>query len=574
MITPDGGGQEERRVTRGRTGLIGAAALVIFGGLIAVGALTTTSPDAVETTTTTTTTTDAIEPPIDPENFSVAQIARGEPLSWQQTLSFDDAYPIGLVDHNGALYLFATRQPNITEFDEGGLWGWRSSDGETWDSLGKVIPERQVIAGVSATGQGLVALERGEPGAGFAIWRSTDGIEWDREQVSDSDQEALRFMAPNTVGGTEDLLVVSGFEDLDVSALVEERLGEEYREAVDTGPYGWTVDVTFDDQIFFRLHGPVGLPLATVTAEQMALTDEEKASIVETFQGGGGSFTWRRTDEGWSPVEIPDADFIQWLGALPDGRVLATGYGTGGFSTWATRDGAEWERLPVFPGPTQVDQWGERLVGPASVNGASVVASDGSGGWEEIGPAAYFPDHLTWSIRSVGAGEGGVAVALDGWGMPRQGPTESEDPTLSDNGARLTLEFDSGQYTLETGGETFTWSMGGEGPNGLEADLEQGTLSFHHPDTELRLATFDFDKINQAASEYWSQQSSRESVQAFAFTGSSGSWTIQDLSTFSDPSALAALEVTGSHVIAVRIEASPYFPTSSPGFEVWSAEIP
>jgi len=572
MITPDGTSSDQGKPSTGRAVLLGGAALVVFAGLVILGNLTTPNPAAVEESTTTTT-ADDLDPPVDTEDFTVSQIARGTPFEWQSNLTVDRGYPLELLDHRGDIYLFAIDAPDFNGFRANGLRAWKSADGVIWESLGQVIPEGHVISGVSSTGQGLVALEPGSAGAGFTVWRSSDGIEWDPEDVAVDASSNLVVMRPVSSGGTEGLLVVSGNRNLHVAGLIEERLGERYGDTVEMGPYGWSTDINFEGELSFTLYGPVGLPLAFVTADELGLTEEERELITDIYEDTDRQSIWVETDTGWTVREIPDATVIQWIGSTPDGRVIAIGYGSRGLNAWATRDASTWESLPSFPGPYHIDHWRDRIVGPSTERRATLLASDGNGGWDEIGPASHFPDDLDWSVGEVAAGPGGVATIINGWGDAFGPALQHQPPTLTDDGAVLTLDFRAGVYSIETAsGETQTWSMGGNPPRGMEPDLEAGTISFHDPDTGDALGTFGFADINTAANEYWSDQGSRENVQAFAFTDEPIDWTIQDLASLGDVE-VAHLEVTDSHVVAAGIH-DGFNATTQSGFEVWSAEIP
>ncbi len=572
MISPDGTSSDQGKPSTGRAMLIGTAALVVVAGLVILGNLTTPDPAAVDTTTTTTTTAEDLEPPI--ENFTVSQIARGTSFEWQSNLTVDRGYPLELLDHRGDIYLFAIDAPDFNGFRATGLHAWKSADGVIWESLGHVIPEGHVISGVSSTGQGLVALEPGSAGAGFTVWRSSDGVEWDPEDVAVDASSDLVVMRPVSSGGTEGLLVVSGNRELHVADLIEERLGDRYGDTVQMGPYGWSTDVDFEGELSFTLYGPVGLPLAFVTADELRLTEEERDLISDIYEGTDAQSIWVETDTGWTVREIPDATVIQWIGSTPDGRVIAIGYGSRGLNAWATRDASSWESLPSFPGPYHIDHWRDRIVGPSTARQATLLASDGDGGWEDIGPSEHFPDDLEWSIGEVAAGRGGVAAIINGWGDAFGPVMPDQPPTLTDDGVVLTLDFRAGVYSIDTAdpGDSHTWSIGDNPPRGMEPDLEAGTISFHDPDTGELLGTFDFADINTAADEYWSDQGSRENVQAFAFTDEPIDWTIQDLTSLGDVE-IAQLEVTGSHVVAAGIH-DGFNATTQSGFEVWSAEIP
>ena len=572
MITPDDAGSNKGKPSPGRAMLLGVAALVVFGGIVVLGNLTTPGPARIENSTTTT--TEGLDPPLDTGDFTVSQIARGIPFDWRSNLTVERGYPLELLDHRGDIYLFVIDAPDFNGFRATGLRAWKSGDGVMWESLGQVIPEGHVISGVSSAGEGLVALEPGSAGAGFTVWRSSDGVEWEPEDVAVDAPSNLVVMRPVSSGGTEGLLVVSENRELHVANLIGERLGVRYGDTVQMGPYGWSTDIDFEGDLGFTLYGPVGLPLAFVTADELGLTEEERALITDIYEDSDRRSIWVETDTGWTIREIPDATVVQWIGGTPDGRVIAIGYGSRGLNAWATRDASSWESLPSFPGPYHIDHWRDRIVGPSAERRATLLASDGDGGWDEIGPSWHLPDDLDWSVGEVAAGPGGVAAIINGWGNALGPAMPDRPPTLTDGGAVLTLDFRAGVYSIEIpdSGATHTWSTGRQLPRGVEPDLDGGTISFRDPDTGELLGTFAFDDINASANEYWSDQGSRENVQAFAFTDDPIDWTIQELTALGDVE-IAHLEVTGSHVVAAGIH-DDFNATTQSGFELWSAEIP
>lgn len=569
MITPEGSGGGEPQRKTGRAGIIGIAALVVFAGLVLVGVLSSPEPAAVEETTTT-----VVEdtPTSTVENFSVSQIATGTPFEWGLSMAIDDGYPLGLVDHGGAIYLFATDDLEPYSRTASGIRAWRTIDGASWDLLGRVMPEDRQITGISSTGQGLVALEPDDVGGGFTVWRSDNATDWTPEAVGDDQRGGIPFY-PQIAGGSEDVLVVSGNSHTRALALVTGKLKERYP-ALAPNSYLMTWDIQ-EETIAIALQTFARLQLGVVDLDDLGLTEDEHAMVDRLVRDESRETTlWVRTDSGWSQDEIAEFDLVQEIATTTGGDILALGFGATGPEAWSTSDGSNWEAIEAaIPAPSQIDEWGDTMAGPTSIPGEGwFVAFSETGDWEAIGPQEHFPTHVTWIIGAFGAGSGGgIAAVVNGWERRRE-MLEVEPATLTRDGATLTVNFQMSEYVVEVDGSSNTWSMTDENPEGVEADLDTGMVSFHHPDSGEHLASFDIDDINHA---FFSQMTPSGRHRALVFTPDGEEWTIQDLAPITVDTHIPFLEISRSHVMAVRVAGENLpFGAPTPGFEVWSAAIP
>lgn len=578
MILPDGSGADTGRPGASRAGLFAAAGLVVVAGFVLMGILSPAQPVAVEETTTTSTSIADLEPPFDTETFAVSQIARGEPFAWQPVMILDDSYPMALFDHEGWIYLFSTERPNFSGYERGGLRGWRSGDGESWEPLGQVIPERHRISQIVSTPRGLVALEQtDEPG--FAVWRSAFGFDWTVEEVSVEGLGPSETVAPQTVGGSESVLVVAGNRYVDVQRRIREGFGS-LGAGDDVGfPYGWTVD-TRGEEVEFQLYGPLGLSLAVLTPEDIDLTEAEVEALVDEWNGRNASAeVWTRIGEGpWRETEIPGASYVEAIVTTPHGELIAVGYGSSGPANWSSDDGLNWERADRIPRPYGVDNWRGTLVGPSEGGRTSVLISGENGDWEEIGPHEHFPTEFSWHIGPVGAGPGGIAALVTSWDRYTFEPEEPLEPvTLRNGDATLTIDFQSGSYSVVTSdGSTHTWQMHGVStPEGITVDLASPVIEFHDPDTGELLATFTIEELTEAETSYWGGHHQPAAHRAVVFTSDGEEWSIQDGAVLGNDLEIMHIEVSETHVVAAGINpAGLYDPSLSPGFGLWSAPIP
>jgi len=432
---------------------------------------------------------------------------------------------------------------------------------------------------IVSTPRGLVALEQTDE-AGFAVWRSAFGFDWTVEEVSVEGLGPSETVAPQAAGGSDAVLVVAGNTYVDVQRRIREGFGSLGDAADDTSiPYGWGVDIR-GEEVEFQLYGPLGLSLAVLTPEDIDLTEAEVETLVDEWNGRDHSAeVWTKIGESpWRETEIPGASYVEAIVTTPEGELFAVGYGSSGPASWSSDDGLNWERADRFPGPYGVDNWRGTLVGPSEGGRASILISGDDGDWEDIGPRELLPTEFSWHIGPVGAGPGGIAALVTSWDRYRFEPEETLEPVRLRNGdATLTIDFQSGSYTVETGdGFTHTWQMhGASTPKGIAVDLASPVVEFHDPDTDELLATFTIEELTKAETSYWGGHHQPAAHRAVVFTSDGEEWSIQDGAALGNDLEIMHIEVSETQVVAAGINpAGLYDPSLSPGFGLWSAPIP
>jgi hypothetical protein len=574
MITPDDSEQPRRRDPRGSSAVAIALVAVLVVGLTLVG-LTSPDPAASEATTSTSTsiTLAEVEPPFDLENFTAAQLNRGEPFEWENTLSIVEGLPVALLRHDESLYVFATDVPNFSGFDSGGLRAWKSSDGLTWEPLGHVIEQHHRIGVVSSTAQGLVALETGS-GAGFTVWSSENGQGWEPEEIRLEETGDLITVSPQAVGGTDRLLIVAGRLEVDIFPLLQEKLGKIAR-------FGWGTDVVAGE-VMFTLYGPLGMPIAAIPAEDLSMTEQDMELIADAYSAEsdllvdlwvkGAESTWQRT-------QLPGLHWVQGITRTPDDDAIAHGWGNAGRSSWTSRDGLNWEKTPFTSRHYLDERWGDMLVAPSSEGGLSIYTSPAGGEWDDIGPTEHYPSQIQWWFGAVAAGPGGVAARVNGWDEtpPFESPGSEELPILSGADGTLTIDIYSGEYRLDQGGQVHRWPAMSGVPRGVDIDIDTATVDFLDQESGEELASFQIEEIVQAQQDFLDAQQGPQTngFATFAFTSDGTDWTIQSLEGIGSATHATQLVVTDTHVIATDWDHEGYYDSSSsPGFEVWTAAIP
>lgn len=543
--------------------------------------MTSPGPIAAVTTTTPSSTTslETPETPIDLENFSIDQIAVGEPLVWEETKTLVEGVPIELTSHEGWFYLFATPTTGFNQPGSGGLRAWRSEDGGVWDYLGEVIPPGPAILAVEATERGLIAASSDEDGRGLVLLQSSDGVSWEAETVPLEDDPLVR-VSYATIAANEQTIVVSTYRDLAIDQLIAERLEQIQGAESAVHRWGWGVNETGDNPTF-SLWGPFGFALAEVSAEDLRLTEAEIEQVHRWNQGEGtGPEVWVKDHTGvWAESQVPDAHWIDSIVVPADGVFVASGGDATGNTAWTSADGLTWEEMtPRSSLPWRIEPWGESLVGPTNMNSASVLISPDGDDWTDIGPGDLFPSPLQWSMNDVAAGPAGIVGRVIGWSA--ESPVETVPtpaPTLRDEGAILTMDYEMGQLTLVAGAETFNWSMyTSTTPEGMSVDLATGTISFSHPESGEHLGDFTLEDIETAEQTFWSYGWAGNEENAMVFSPDGETWTIQDpAASFGDEDLVYLLEVGESTVVAVTHSLRGLInPANAGGFSVWAAPIP
>lgn len=541
-------------------------------GAIVLGSLTAPPPEAAPETTTTST-TDNLDQPIDFENFTVAEIERGTQLDWSQARAVSDGFPLALFEHGGWIYLFATEAPAYVIPDQRGLRAWRSSDGFSWEPLGHVIGADHVVNSIEATEQGLVAIEAGIGGA-LTLWRSSNGVEWSSEEVVTGDANANTTRYSQAIGGNDHLLVVTATNSVDILGQLEDKLADVMGDDVDMNRLGWGPEFN-GDEFSVSVWGPLGFPIIEVTGEELGLTDEEQKALEESWTGSEpGLESWVSVEPGqWHQGELPGASWINSITATPSGKILAIGWDNQSNRVWSTTDGFNWEQTNSLGEPDQLEVWNGILIGARQSGVVDIVTSVDGVKWESIGPSDYLPYQLGWNIGAMASGQGGIAATLQGWSSSTFAQP-GEPVVLDDGGATLTIDYSTGSYQVEAGEMSRMWSMSSSTkPDGVNVDLVNSAMTFH-AETGEELASFTFEELTEAESEYWSASALEDQHEGFVFTPDGENWTIQDTRKALDGS-IGLLEVTDSRIVAAVVPSDwPYSPMASPGFEIWSAPIP
>jgi hypothetical protein len=571
VVLPEGTGTGTRRPRTGRTTLL--AVLAVVAGLVTLAVLTRPDPEtiaAATTTTATTTTVVPLEPPIDIDSFSIGQIATGEPLQWEQTGTFHNIYWDGLTTYDGAFYLFGPASPTFADREEG-LRAWRSADGVEWENLDVVIGRDALIGSVQSTPLGLVAMESAPVGDALRLWLSSNGQDWTARDIpAGIEHEHVRayLTAASAIKGR---LIVAVHSYFDPTSLIEDHLRAVGIEA-DLHRYGWGVQ--HDPELAIAISAPLGLPALEITADDLGVSEDEFARLTGSIHPPPLA-TWILDESraGWSPVDLGSVQSIDQFILGPDETVIAHGLDLMGPATWHTIDGVVWERSTAGRRFPIADGWGDKLVATRVRDVPELVVSSDGEFWEPLGLEPHFPRGTgQWHIWPLAAGEGGIAVGVDGW-RDNNDPVHFPGPheLTTDSGATLSLNFSSGEIALDTGEEIHRWRMymSIDEVDGIDVDLVRETVTFTDPQTGDVLTTLSFAELAEVEASYWgSWPLNADRHLAFAFTPDGENWTIQDARAIFGPgAAIAQLEVTDRWVVAIVGQERGHY-------ETWTAPIP
>ena len=570
MITPDGT-DPRPRPTRplGITFLV-IAALVVVAGLILIGTLTSPNPAALEETTTTT--PEEVEPPIDPENFTVDQIATGEPLDWDLAMAIDDGYPLELLAHEGDVYLF-TGLEHAGGPDSAGLVAWRSSNGTDWEALGEVISAEHRIVTVDSTVQGLVATSvRGEDGA-LVLWESADAAGWAPTEVPTRTEGPYHVVVASAVGANEATLLVASNTRYDRERLLEDRRSA-WGIELELSDLPWNLRWLGAEGQHLFVTGPLGVPLLEIPIDALELSDEQRQELISELFDPVGSDIWVRGGSGeWGAGSIGDARVIDSILPISDGRFAAHGRGVASRVSKITADGIDWAPAVSTFSPRMAQPWRQRFVGV--IDTPELVVSEDGESWEAVGLDERFPEELPWSPIALGAGDGGVAVFVRGDRLRSLGRPDPLELT-ADDGSRFLLIRRGGDFVLSSDGGRGRWVMNADQAS-VDVDVAGRRVTLSDPETGEDRASFSLTRLRWAELGYMRNLvDSAGFWDVMAFTGDGGEWIIQDMAPqIGDHATIWLLAVTDDRVVAVvRDIFDALIHSGAPGLEIWSAPLP
>lgn len=571
MVSPEGARSDHSRSEkRGRRALFVGAALVVAVGFAALGALTSSDDQqlAIETTTTTITTSTTIGeilPPIDLNDFTVEQLETGPPLQWSRVASIDTGYPIGLTEHRGEVYLFATAVPEFGD-QPAGLSAWRWRDGSQWESLGEVIGDDYHVSMVASTDRGLVAAGTAADGSSLVVWISPDGERWTETEFTDEDEHYSSRHHPMAIGASGDLLVVAAGSDIDRQMLLEERLQAAGIE-LDLTHLHWSTTWRGEEGHRLTIDGPLGMAAVEVGLETLDLTEEETRWIDEGYQPTPAVSIWANqggTDE-WNLTSIDGVEWVESIVTRPDGALTLIGWGPAGRLSQQTHDGLTWTGFDPEREPIQIQSWGDRYVGvDENARRPELVVSDDGFSWEPVGLAERFPLPLHWSVAALGSGDDGLAMSVVGYDTRATITDRPATSITTDEGYRLTLDLESRVMELTTDAATHSWEIyGAETPEGVELDPFERIVTLSDPKSGAVLAELGFEELMRAEHAYYMERFQSDEHKALVFTEDGSQWTVQSSAgVIGADTWIHLLEVASDHVFAAS------------EFELWVAEIP
>lgn len=577
MVLPEGGDGPTRSKRTGRGSAFLIAVVVLGCGALLFAVLTT--PDQIQAIDETTTTTRPLPPPTRPtlvnvENFDVTQIETGTQLRWTPAGQFEDFYPFDLVRHDGFIYLLASTA-TLWDPSSGGMAVWRSTDGTDWVTIGEVLDPSHKITSVGATAQGLVAIESAEEG--LVVWRSSNGEIWAPETIASEAVSGSRAFA-TSVGGNDRLLVVYGYLQFDPTEMLEERIEATYGVSVDLTEYGYSPNFGPEDMTI-TIHGPLGLPVLTASADDMGLSEDERS----TLQHGNideESLVWASWDGGeWAQSQIEGLGWVNSIAARDDGSLVAVGWGNTGANIWVSYDGIIWEEERVHPEPSTIERWGDRFVGPDSIGDASILTSVDGIEWEETGVEQHLPRPIGWSIGPMAASERGIAAYAGGWHHVALSDDDFADPpVLTDGDLAVTIDFQSGRLDVAFGEDTRDISLWGASvPDGLEVDLARELVVFSDPQTGEEWGSLTFGELRDAEANYWPHYRDANPLPVFLYSADGETWNLQGLEDELgvDSPYVATMEMTEDGRVVIVVQTEPFAgPDGEPGFGIWAADLP
>lgn len=554
------------------------AAILLMAGLIALSQLTTPSQDAAVIDTTTTTIDDGVLPPtttttIDLEAFSVDEIATGDDSIWVRAPAPGPVWPIDLIEHRGAAYLFGSTN-NPQSRDGGGMSAWISPDGVNWTSHRRVIAEDHTIHRVVSTERGLIALGTRDGDGAPIVWLSSDALEWQAFPLPPVD-------ATNAIGSFELNAAIDFHDEFVVVGTILVNSIDEIARALPEGRVGTTpssIDMDFvlrsdvDDGIV-EVYGPLGLHAFTMRLDNLDLGE-----MVESSLFGSPPFTrqyvWSSADLlEWEVREL-DSAVIEELWIRPDGVLVAYGNGRRGSTISTTVDARTWTqygrsgRAWIFQIGAHT-AWKDTLVGGGF--GEDLFQTRDGLDWQYIGTGDLLPDAINWRLGPVDAGSGRLAAVASAL-RSNSGPSLSP-VTIRDGEASLTLDVEARSLQVEhpDAGTVDIPLWATDMSKLYSVDFIDETVTFTHPESGDSIAVVDFETLESAHAS--ATRVERPGKLALLSTLDGERWRVQNLSKVIGESATVGEMLVMEGRIVMVSTPTDHSATSPepPNLSVWVA---
>ena len=525
-----------------------------------------TSSDAVSTTTTgpptTSSTVATTRPVVDPDDFSMDQLTNGETLEWVDAYS-SDLVSVDVLSLAGSVYVLATSPV------DGGLQGWRTSDGSTWEELGQLVPAGSQIAATGTTGDRILVSTSPGPGELPEIYSTSDGVAWEVEEIPVEIDNAFAQFDTMALGGDESLTVVTGERTVNVMSVVGKRLAqialedfEITRESISWQPSG-------DDNLY-KLVGPMSFVIASGRGADIGFSGQDLEMLHEP--SGDSIDLWIKPTGGvWQSSSLNGTDVFS-IASLPTGELVATGLiGQQGVGMWTSFEGLTWELAGFVERPLSLTPWQDVLIGPSSGDHGDLILSRDGSTWERTGLTQNFPAVPDWFVTHVGAEDSGVVAAVQSFDFPERGPNaEFEPPAIRRDGLTVTPNS-AGIDIAVDGSDDVVYSFFSTNPSiedSLKIDLDAGTFTLFTPEGEKLLA-LTIDEL-WALEDEWNRIRFEAEVlgQALAFSPDTENWTIWDLRDIEEGIHPDFVALAGESAIVVASDG-----TGAPGFQVWTAAV-
>ncbi len=491
-------------------------------------------------------------------------LSTGSILRWNEVAEMGNGLPIGVVDFDGATWLFVR---SITDDDEPHrIQAWRSINGLEWEPRGPVMAPGIDIGAITANSTELIGVGTDADDRPM-VWRSPDGFTWESEALPASDD--VEF-TPNLVAATDDsVVVVGGFGGLvQYQEFIDELAAhlDINRSIVDLGHWSFNGNE-------FTVRGAFDIELISVRADEV---DDSLREIIDSLNRPGPMTPamWTLGADGeWTVIEQSPGTWIHSLTSTGTGFVM-TGFGLERPVLSTSEDGLEWEDASTGTGQVYgTTAWGERFVSIGASSSRDLVVSTGDDE-ERISPTGLLPGGFDWWLQQLTADDRSVVVLASGF-SGFEGPQTASAVLLKD-GFRLEADTSDAVVLYDEGGRPALVDPF-RSPDTYRVDLEAEEVTLHDPEAGVDLITFSLQDLAKLQQSVYSTQPNERFTALYSDDGSV--WNIGRIRTIerdggTDGSAYVdRLHLTDDHIIVIAVRRST-LNNSASQVEIHAAERP